>query len=139
MLERFPETSSAVDQFVKSFFESTIEKYLSMETASVPTKKIRNAMGRMLKGGQDEETRASIENVYKTFSGYVHANYSHIMEIYNGNTLDFNLAGVPSIGQRTIRMEVVELAAASVLHAAALIAHTLDLKDLHREIVQSWQ
>jgi hypothetical protein len=61
------------------------------------------------------------------------------MEIYNGGTLDFSLAGVSSIQQRAIRMEAVELAASSVLHAAAFIAHTVKLKDLYREIVQSWR
>jgi hypothetical protein len=58
------------------------------------------------------------------------------MEIYNGSTRDFNLAGVPSSQQRQMRMEHVELAANSVLHAAAFIAHTLGLKDLHHDIVQ---
>jgi hypothetical protein len=35
-------------------------------------------------------------------------------------------------------MEGVELAATVVLHAAAFIAHTLGLKDLHHDIVKSW-
>jgi hypothetical protein len=41
--------------------------------------------------------------------------------------------------ERQWRMEYVEQAAISVLHAAAFIAHTLGLKDLHDEIVQGWQ
>ncbi len=139
LLERFPETSSTVDQFVNAFFGSTIDEYLSTEIPSVPTKKIRSAMVRVLKNGQDEETHKRIQNIYKTFSGYVHANYAHIMEIYNGSTRDFSLAGVSSIQQRAIRMEAVELAANSVVHAAAFIAHTAKLNDLYREIVQSWQ
>lgn len=139
LLEEFPKTSSTVDQFVRSFFESTIDGYLSMETHSVQTQKIRNAMVRVLKGRHDDETSARINNIFKTFSGYVHANYSHIMEIYNGGTLDFNLAGVPSIRQRQMRLEAVELAANSVLHAAAHIARTVGLDKLHSEIVQSWQ
>ena len=139
LLEEFPKTSGNVDQFVKSFFESTIDGYLLMETHPVPTQKLRNAMVRVLKGSHDEETSARINNVFKTFSGYVHANYSHIMETYNGGALDFNLADVPSVQQRQMRMEVVELAANSVLHSAAYIAHTVGLKKLHSEIVQSWQ
>jgi hypothetical protein len=139
LLEEFPKTSGNVDQFVKSFFESTIDGYLSGDTPSVPTQKIRSAVVRVLKGGHDEGTRGIIERIYKTFCGYVHANYAHIMEVYNGSTRDFNLAGVPSIQQRQMRMEHVELAANSVLHAAAFLAHRLGLKDLHHEIVQSWQ
>jgi hypothetical protein len=79
------------------------------------------------------------DNVYKTFCGYVHANYAHIMEIYNGATCSFNIAGVPSLQQRQMRMEHVSLAAHGVLHAAAFIAHTLGLKAIHRDMVQSWQ
>ena len=96
-------------------------------------------MVRVLKGRQDEGKRTIIDNIYKTFSGYVHANYAHIMEVYNGHSHDFNLAGVPSIRQRQMRMEHIELAANSVLHATAFIAHTLGLKDLYRDIVRSWQ
>jgi hypothetical protein len=139
LLENFPNTSSNVDKFVKSFFANSIDGYLSNETPPVPTEKIKSAMVRVLKGSQDEATRAAIDRIYKTFCGYVHANYAHIMEIYGGSAPDFNITGVPSIQQRQIRMEHVDLAANGVLHAAAFIAHTLDLKDLHRDIVQSWQ
>ena len=139
LLEEFPKTSGNVDQFVKAFFESTIDGYLSNETPPVQSKKIRSAMVRVLKGRHDEKTRRMIDNIHKTFSGYVHANYAHIMEVYNGITHDFNLAGVPSSQQRQMRMEHVELAASSVLHAAAFIAHTLGLKDLHHDIAQSLQ
>lgn len=139
LLENFPNTSSHVNKFVKAFFESTIDGYLSTETHPVPTAKIRSAMVRVLKGGHDEETRTMAERIYKTTCGYVHANYAHIMEIYNGQTCNFNLAGVPSIQQCQMRMEHVALAAKGVLHAAAFIAHTLGLKSLHQEILQSWQ
>jgi hypothetical protein len=88
-----------------------------METHPVSTQKIRNAMVRVLKGRHDEETSTRINHVFKTFSGYVHANYSHIMETYNGGARDFNLAGVASVQQRQMRMQHVELAAESVLQA----------------------
>jgi hypothetical protein len=44
LLEDFPKTSRNVDQFVQSFFENTIDGYLSNETPAVPTKKIRSAV-----------------------------------------------------------------------------------------------
>jgi hypothetical protein len=62
LLEEFPKTSSNVDQFVKSFFESTIDGYLSMETHSVQTKKIRNAMLRVLESDHDDEMRTRLTN-----------------------------------------------------------------------------
>lgn len=139
LLEEFPKSSSNVDQFVKAFFETTIDGYLSAEAHGVQSKKIRSAMARVLKSQNNEETRAAIDRVYKTFSGYVHANYSHIMEVYNGLTLDFSLAGVPDIQPRKIRMEHVVLAENSVLYMTAYIASTLKMTDLYREIVQSWQ
>jgi len=61
----------------------------------VPTKKIRSAVVRVLKGRHDDATRNLLERIFKTFSGYVHASYAHIMEVYNGATFDFNLKGVP--------------------------------------------
>jgi hypothetical protein len=137
LLEMFPTTSDKVDQFVKSFFESTMDGYLSKETPAVPRKKIRSAEVRVLKGNHDDEMLRLSEIIYKTFCGYVHADYAHIMEVYEGKSRDFNLAGVPSAQQRQKRMEYVELAAESVLHAAAFIAQTLGLKDLHHEIVHA--
>jgi hypothetical protein len=139
LLEEFPKASANVDQFIKAFFESTIDGYLSSETPPVPRKKIRNAVARVLKCRHDEETRRIMENIYKTFCGYVHADYAHVMEVYNGATRAFNLGGVPSSQQRQIRMEHVELAAYSVLHAASFVAGTLGLKTLHHDIAQELQ
>jgi len=139
LLEEFPNTSRHVDQFIKAFFENTIDGYLLNKTPSVERAKIRSAVVRVLKGSHDEGTRRLMENIYKAFCGYVHANYAHIMEVYNGHSHDFNLTGVPSVQQRQMRMEHVELAANSVLHATAFAAHTLGLRDLHHDIVQSWQ
>ena len=89
---------------------------------------------RVLKGAHDERTRTILDSIYKAFSGYVHANYAHILEVYDGGARDFNLAGVASVQQRQMRMEYVELSAVSVLHAAAFVAHNLGLKELHHDI-----
>jgi hypothetical protein len=89
--------------------------------------------------GNDEQTRAMLERLHKTFSGYVHTNYAHIMEMYNGRAFDFNLAGISDVHPRLIRMEHVELAANAVSHVAAFAADKIGLKDLFREIVQSWK
>jgi hypothetical protein len=137
LLETFPTTSSNVDRFVRSFFQSTIDGYLSNETPDVPRKKIRSAEVRVLKGRQDDIMLKMSEDIYKTFCGYVHADYAHIMEVYEGKSRNFNLSGVPSVQQRQMRMEHVEVAAESVLHATAFIADTLRLKHLHRDILQA--
>ncbi len=139
LMEDLNNPSTHVDQFVKAFFESTIDDHLLKKTPSVQRDKIRSAVVRVLKDRQDEKTRRSMDNIYKTFSGYVHASYAHIMEIYNGHTQDFNLAGVPSIKQRQMRMEFIEQATDAVLHAAAFAAYRFGLNDLLHDIVQSWQ
>jgi hypothetical protein len=136
LLEDFPKASPHVDQFVKAFFENTIDGYLSTETPPVPTKKIRSAMVRVLKGSHDHETSERVNRVYKTYSGYVHANYSHIMETYNGRERDFSLKGVPSDRQRSMRMEAVQLSANSVAFSAAFIARRLGLEAVHKELTR---
>jgi hypothetical protein len=78
-----------------------------------------------------------MENVYVAFCGYIHANYAHVMEVYNGATQDFNLAGVPSERQKAMRMEHVEVAADSVLLCAAFVALKLDLRDIHAELIRA--
>lgn len=137
LLENFPITSGNVDRFVRSFFESTIDGYLLNELPDVPRKKIRSAEVRVLKGRHDDRMLKMSEDIYKVFCGYVHADYAHIMEVYEGKSCNFNLSGVPSVQQRQIRMEHVEVAAELILHAAAFIPDTLGLNELHRDIVQA--
>jgi hypothetical protein len=139
LLENFPDVSKDVSQFVHAFFHSTIDEDLQNRPPAVQSKKIRNAMVRVLKGQHDDATSKVTNRIYETFSGYVHANYAHIMEVYGGPTKDFNLAGIPSMEQCEMRMEHVELAAGSVLHAAAFAARALGLEGLCQDIIQSWQ
>jgi hypothetical protein len=136
LLEEFPKTSSNVDRFVKGFFESkmTIGGHLSQTTPAVETAKIRSARVRYLKGRHDEATRKLLDRVYKTFSGYVHANCAQIMETFGGAARNVNLAGIPSIEERQKRMEYVGLETNEVLLAASFIAHTLGLNSLHQDI-----
>jgi len=139
LLETYPgEPSASVTKFVTGFFEHTIDNYLEAESEPVPRNKIRNAVVRVLKGGaQDEATRALTERIYKTFCGYVHANFAHIMEIYGGNQWGFNLAGVPSVQQREMRREHTSLATNSIAFATAFAARKLNRDALHAEISQA--
>jgi hypothetical protein len=135
LLEEFPNTSPNVDRFVKSFFESTIDGFLSSETPPVPSNKIRSASVRLLKGRHDDATRQMMERIYKTFCGYIHANYAHIMEVYNGGAQDFNLTGVLSVHQRQMHLAHVHESTTSVIHAAAFIAHTPGRNELYDDIM----
>ena len=138
-IEEYPKTSTNVDQFVTAFFENTIDNYLSTETHPVQTKKVRASMVRYLKDTQDEATRATIERLFLTFSGYVHANYAHLMEVYNGHAHDFNIAGVPSKEERERRLPHVRYAAGSVLMAGAFIARSLGLDEFDRAFMQAME
>ncbi len=135
LLEEYPAASLNVDKLTKAFFKHTIDGYLDVETTPVPAKKIRAAMVRVLRGQHDHGTAETLQRVHKTFCGYVHAGYAHVMETYGGGPRpSFNLMGVPSLVERQKRLEVVELAARSVMYCAAFIAHSLGLEELRREI-----
>jgi hypothetical protein len=85
LLEDYPRQSSNVTKFLQKFFSETIDDLLTSDEEPVPTKKIQNAMVRSLTGNeQDDEIKRSLTNVYKIFSGYIHAGCSHIMQMYGG-------------------------------------------------------
>ncbi|HET7086027.1 MAG TPA: hypothetical protein VFI23_14715 [Rhizomicrobium sp.] len=137
LLETYPGKSGPmVDQFVKGFFENTIDGYLDTETHQVPRGKIRSAVVRVLKGNNDNATQELVERIYKTFCGYVHANYAHLMEVYNGGADDYNLGGVPSVRRREGWMQHVELATNAVAMAAAFAAQKFKHDTLHAEFLK---
>ena len=139
LLEQYPKSSGHVNKFVKAFFETTIDGYLNVETEHIQTRKIHSAMVRALSGfKENEETRARISRIYKTFCGYTHANYAHIMEIYGGipPDLSFNLSGVPSVQQREKNMLLVEQAYLSVLYSIGFAAKKFGLTELYLEVLQ---
>jgi len=137
LLENYPNQSNDVQKFVKAFFSTTIDSDLSAKTEYILVKKIHGAVARIITDMEQHElTRGKLQRVYKTFCGYTHANYSHIMEIYGGTypDLTFNIQGVPSLHQRDMRMKFVEQAYLSVLYSLLFIAQKLKLNDLFLEI-----
>jgi len=137
LLENYPEQNKHVEQFIKGFFEHTIDNYLSVETPAVLKKRIRSANVRFLTDQKtDEEIRRKSENVYKTFCGYVHASYSHIMQSYGGAhpDLSFNLLGVPSDAQKKMKMKIVERSYISVLYSIFFICFKFQQDEIKNEI-----
>jgi hypothetical protein len=140
LLEEYPKCSNHVDQFVKGFFETTKDGYLNVKTEHVETKKIHSAMVRALTGLiQDEVTRERILRIHKVFSGYVHANYVHILQIYGDYPPTFNLAGVPSTQQQEMHMKLVVEAYYSVLYSIGFVGQKLGLADIYREVIEQIQ
>lgn len=136
LLETYPNTSSNVDQFVRGFFETTIDGYANALEPPVPTKKIRAAATRAVLGNHDHTYRAALDRIFVAFSGYVHASYSHIMEVYYEPADTFNLLGVPHIEPRLSRVEHVDRAGVSVLQAAWFVARALALDGLRSAIFE---
>ena len=121
LLETYPEQSVNVSKFVTAFSETTINNHLNQRTEFIETKKIHAATVRVLSGKQDQKTSDRIDRIYKTFCGYIHSNYSHIMQIY-GSKNGFNLGGVPSEEQKLEHMKLVD-------EFAIILSNTLDYMD----------
>ena len=139
LLEKFPEQSNHVKQFLKEFFSKTIDGHLSSEEHSVLSKKIHNAMIRSLTNStQHEQMKKSHTNVYKTFSGYVHAGYAHIMQMFGGSypNLSFNVSGVPSQSQIDMHMQLVIEAYKSVLYAMAHVSQKFGLTGFYNDVIR---
>lgn len=134
LLEEYPKISSNVDQFVRGFFETTISGFREARVPQVPTKKIRAAVTRAVMGTQDEAYRTRLDRIFHAFSGYVHANYAHITEVYFEPDDSFNLLGLPDIDQRLSKAELVERAGIDVLLAASFAASRLGLSKRRDEI-----
>lgn len=139
LLEQYPEQSSNVRQFLKEFYSKTIDGHLSSGEQPVLSRKIHNARIRSLAGGkQDEQVKRSLANVYRTFSGYTHAGYSHVMQMFGGSypNLSFNISGIPSQEQIGMHMQLVIEANKSVLYAIAHVANTFGLIGLYRDVMR---
>jgi hypothetical protein len=121
LLEKYPEQSDLAKKFIENFFKFTIDN-CTPELRPVSKSEIHSANARHLTGQRmDEEILHKMKSVYKTFCGYIHANYAHIMEIYGGSNRNFNLLGVPSKEQIEMRMQIVQESYNSVLFTAILI------------------
>jgi len=135
LLEKYPQQSSNVEKFINEFFSKTIDNFLLADEEPVQNKKILSAYARVLSGKElDEVVKQTISGIHRTNSGYIHASYSHIMEMYGGSNASFNLSGIPSQEQKQMRMEIVEAAKISVVQAIAFTAQKLGMHDLYEEI-----
>jgi hypothetical protein len=137
LLEAYPnKPSKHIEQFIKNFFEGTIDGYLNGPTHQVQRDKIRSAHVRVLKGAHDDAGQKLLERMYKTFSGYTHAGYAHIMEVYNGHTDSFNLGGVPSEELRRKWREHYDIACNALLMAGAYSAQKFGKKEYYEAMMK---
>ncbi len=138
MLEKYPEISSTVEQFLKEFFSRTIDNHNISKESSVETKKIHSAMIRTLTKTQDSKNLDRLKRIYKTFSGYVHASYAHIMQMYGGNkdSMSFNISGTPSDLEKLKNYALCDEALKSVFYVLVFVAKTFNKTEIEKEAYQ---
>ena len=135
MLEKYPQNTSNVDQFLKEFFSRTIDNHNISKENSVETKKIHSAMIRVLTKIQDSESLNRLKRIYKPFSGYVHASYSHIMQMYGGKkeSMSFNISGISSNVERLKNYALCNEAFKSVFYVFVFVAKTFNQTEIEKE------
>lgn len=141
LLETYPEVSETVEKFLQNFRESTIDDPLEEGADVVPSKKIRNASARVrAERGYTtfDQAKASLDKSYKRFSGYVHGQYSHIMEIYGGppNERSFKVNGITSERRKADYLIWIGELDEMVIHSMAFMAKQFNCKQVLSEIIQ---
>jgi hypothetical protein len=141
LLEKYPEVSQAGEKFLQNFREATIDSLLEDGTDAVLSKKIRNASARVRaeKGYITfDQSKASLDKSYKIFSGYVHGQYSHIMEIYGGppNERSFKVEGITSERRKADYLIWIRELDEMVIHSMAFMAKQFNCEQVLREIIQ---
>jgi hypothetical protein len=136
LLEHYPSTNQMVDQYVR-YFTSTSLIESEEEAKSVLIKKIHSAHARILQSQLNfSDCLKHIRNIHKTYCGYVHSNYPHIMEIYGGppEKLKFNISGVNNADRKRAYVRTFKETVKSVEFTMGFIAHKLGFKELFNEI-----
>lgn len=141
LLEKYPEQSEHVKQFIKKFFEGAMNN--CDFTTMVKTQKIRSAYVSYLTGqDEDENVRKTLKKPYEFGCEYIHASYVSIMEImenYGGSLrpkISFNLLGVPSPSKekKSEYYRVVEGTYLMILRCMLQICITFKADDIKEDV-----
>ena len=141
LLEKYPEVSKTGEKFLQNFREATIDDLLEEGTDVVPSKKIRNASARV-KAEEgfttSDEAKGRLDRPYKFFSGYVHSQYVHIMEIYGGYPSEwaFKVEGLSSEKRKADYLVWIGELDEMVIHSLAFMANQFCCKQVLTEIFQ---
>ncbi len=143
-LENYPEISSKAEKFLENFRESPIDEALEEGPGTVLSQKIRNASARIrAKQGQItlEQAKDLIDKPYKGFSGYVHSQYSHIMEIYGGppHEWKFKVEGITSEERKADYLVWIDELDKMVIHRLAYMAKQFNCNQVLGEIIHHFK
>ncbi|MBA3966785.1 MAG: hypothetical protein H0X47_13650 [Nitrospirales bacterium] len=88
-----------------------------------------------------DQAKTSLERPYEIFSGYVHGQYSHIMEIYGGppNESSFKIEGITSERRRADYLIWIGELDEMVIHSLAYMAKQFNCDQVLREIIHHFE
>jgi hypothetical protein len=102
---------------------------------TIRRKKIYAAVGRLLSPGDPDRVQRISKVQEEMFSGYVHASYPHIMEMYEGIGKEFSMSGVQMRIPMLIKLVALNIHAS--LNQFAILAKALNLTELRLRLVES--
>ena len=129
-------------EMLDSFFAGEIRSAKDLmdthkKQPGVSRKKVYAELGRLLKPDDPDRIQRIVKTLEEAYSGYIHGQYPHIMELYNGYTRTFHTKGM--LGTPRIPEHTGELA--RTLHQAlnqfAAIASSWDLQDFAEKLVNA--
>jgi len=135
--DSFPtEKQEILDNFFNQEIPTIQEMMGTMKKApTIPRRKIYPAVGRLLSPEDPDRPQRISKVIEEMFSGYVHASYPHIMEMYEGTRKEFRMSGVQFRIPMFIKQVALNIHAA--LNQFAILAKALDLTDLRTRLRES--
>jgi hypothetical protein len=132
-----PESKSRMqERMAKYFVESppAPEDFMSRpkKSHSFLREKVYAAVLRLLGGNNPYRIRQIAKTLEEVYSGYVHGNYRHVMEMYNGAEKGFKTKGTP--GRIPEWVQNVALIVQPVLNQFSTIASAFGLNELMNQL-----
>lgn len=140
LLDGIKNPSTNVDKFIREFFSRTIDEHLTSEHHTVASKKILSGASRyMVDKEQQPHVRQFNLNIYKTFSGYIHSSYAHIMEMFGpvGKEGTFNLSGIKHGKSIADRLQLIDASINACLYVTAYSALEFGEEALFLDIIEA--
>lgn len=108
---------------------------LHKKQPTILRKKVYAALGRYLKPGNPDRTQRVVKAIEEAYSGYVHGEYPHIMELFNRYTETFHTNGMLGTPRIPTFTTVLALTLHQALNVFAGIALSWKLQDLADELI----
>jgi hypothetical protein len=125
-----------LDDFFNKEIQTPEEMMRTMKKPpTIPRKKIYPAVGRILSPGDPDRVQRISKVLEEMVSGYVHASYPHIMEMYEGTGEHFSMSGVQMRIPTFIKQVALNIHAS--LNQFAILAKVMNLTELKSQLLAS--